>query len=172
MTLAQAETVYKTIDKEGNVVFSDLKTHDAEVIEIPDAQVLDIPEVKSFKYAPKKDKQKTLPYTKLSITSPSNDATIHSNEGNVNININLEPYLNEKDTVFVYLNGKEALNGKKLDFLLTNIDRGTHNIEVAVKNDKKIELIRSASIMFHLRRISKLSPNRVKKPTVPTPTSE
>lgn len=162
-TLVSAETVYKTVDKEGNVIFSDSKTENAEVIEIQDAQALDLPKVRTFKLSPPKEKHKTSGYTKLEIVSPQNDATIHSNEGNVNINTNIEPELNNKDTLVVYLDGKQVETGKNPRFLLTNINRGTHTVDVALKDQNGMELKRSGKVTFHVRRTSILAPNRANK---------
>ncbi len=167
MTFVSAETVYKTVDKEGNIIFSDTKTENAEVIEIQDAQALDIPKVRAFKLSPPKEKHKTSVYTKLVIVSPQNDATIHSNEGNVNININIEPEINNKDTLVLYLDGKQVETGKKPQFLLTNINRGTHTVAVALKNQDGVEVKHSDKVTFHVRRISILSPNRSNNQVAP-----
>lgn len=169
-TLVSAETVYKTVDKEGNVIFSDAKTEDAEIIEIQDAQALDIPKVRTFKLLPPKEKHKTSEYTKLEIVSPQNDATIHSNEGNVNINTDIEPEINNKDTLVLYLDGKQVETGNKPQFLLTNINRGTHTVEVVLKDQNGVELKRSGKATFHVRRISILAPNRANKQDVPATT--
>lgn len=162
-TLVSAETVYKTVDREGNIIFSDSKTENAEVIEIREAQALDIPKVRSFKLSPPKEKHKSSEYTKLEIVSPQNDATIHSNEGNVNINTNIEPEINNKDTLVLYLDGKQVETGKKPQFLLTNLNRGTHTVDVALKDQNGVELKRSGKITFHVRRISILAPNSANK---------
>ncbi len=166
-TLISAETVYKTVDKEGNILFSDLKTENAEVIEIQDAQALDIPKVRTFKLSPPEEKHKTLEYTKLEIVSPQNDVTIHSNEGNVNIDTNIEPEINTQDTLVLYLDGEQVEEGKNTRFLLTNVDRGTHTVDVSIKNKDGMELKRSGRITFHLRRTSILSPNNVKNQAPP-----
>ncbi len=166
-TFVSAETVYKTVDKEGNIIFSDSRTENAEVIEIRDAQALDIPKVRSFKLSPPKEKHKASEYTKLVIVNPQNDASIHSNEGNVTINTDIEPEINNKDTLVLYLDGKQVETGKKPQFLLTNLNRGTHTVDVALKNQDGVELKRSGKVTFHIRRISILSPNRVNKQEAP-----
>ena len=159
VTVATAETVYKTMDEEGNIVFSDNLTEGAEVIEIKEIQTISFPETKSFDYTPSKKKQSNAQYTKLYITYPENDATIWNNEGNVSIEIKIEPALHEKDLIVLFMDGKQLSTGTIPQFSLTNIDRGTHAIDVAVKNAKDELLRRSAKIVFHLRRMSKLFPN-------------
>ena len=167
--VAHAETVYKTVDDEGNIVFSDSKTEGAEVLEIKEAQTINVPEIRSFKTATLKEKQKTVIYTRLVITSPENDATIHSNAGNVSVGFTLEPALNEKDLMVLFMDEKQVLTGKASEFSLANIDRGTHTVYVAVKDEKDKLLKRSGNVVFHVRRMSILSPNNAPAPEINPP---
>jgi hypothetical protein len=162
ITFVSAETVYKTLDAEGNVIFSDVPSIGAEVIEIEEAQTINIPEEK---YRPvTKLKPDKIEYTKLVIASPENDATIYSNEGNVSINVEVEPALLKKDLLVLFMDGKEISSGKSLQFSLVNLERGTHTVDVVVKNEKGKILKRSGKLVFHLRKFSKL----FKKPTADT----
>lgn len=144
------------------------------MIKIKEAQTINIPEARSFKTSPLKEKQKDISYSKLIITSPENDATIHSNQGNVSIGLTLEPGLNEKDVIVLFMDGLEVSTGRSSEFLLANIDRGTHTVYVAVKDerDKKDKVLkRSGKVVFHLRRTSILSPKPASAPDVNLPES-
>ncbi len=160
---AYAETVYKTVAEEGNIIFSDTHTEGAEAIEIKEAQTITIPETKPFDYIPEKEKQTDVQYTKLVITSPKNDTTVHSNGGSVSVEVKIEPQLFEKDLIVLFLDGKQVSSGRATQFSLTNIDRGTHIINVAVNNEKDKLLKRSDKVVFHLRRASSLSTARTPK---------
>lgn len=159
ISFAQAKTVYKTVDAEGNVVFSDAKTTGAEEIRIEEAQTIKSPPLDDYEYTPKDKKKTQSNYTKLNIVSPENDTTIHSNPGNINVSIELEPALQDKDEILLFVDGKQLLSGRNLEFSLSNIDRGTHTIGAAVINEKKKVLIRSEKVVLHLRRMSRLFPN-------------
>lgn len=156
-----AETVYKTVDEHGNIVFSDKPTAGAEEIKIKEAQSFDIPDTKLFDYKSTREEEpeSETQYSNLVITSPNSDSTIHSNEGNVNVSIEIEPALNEKDLLVLFMDGKQLAIAEASEFLLTNIDRGSHTIEVAIKNEKNKILLRSEKVVFHLRKMSKLFPN-------------
>ena len=167
--LAYAETVYKTVDAEGNIVFSDVPSEGAEEIKIKKAQAINPPKARSFKLSPAEDISKKFIYTKLAIASPENDSTIHGGEGNVNISVILEPKLQEGDVIVLSMDGKEMLSGKAPQFLLENIDRGTHSISVVVKNEGDKVLKRSAEVIFHVRRTAELSPGLRSDPGVVTP---
>ncbi len=168
VTYVHAETVYKTVDAEGNIVFSDVPSDGAEEITIKKAQAINPPKARSFKLSPAEDKPNKFNYTKLTIDNPENDATIHGGDGNVNITATLEPELNENDVIVLFMDGKEMLSGRSAQFLLANVDRGTHSISVAVKNEDDNVLKRSDKVTFHVRRTSLLSPtNNSPKPDIP-----
>lgn len=169
VTYVHAETVYKTVDAEGNIVFSDVPSEGAEEIKIKEAQAINLPKARSYKLSPAEEKSKKFNYTKLAIVSPENDSSIHGGEGNVNITAILEPELNEKDVMVLFMDGKEILSGRSPQFLLANVDRGTHSISVVVKNEDDKVLKRSAKVTFHVRRISQLSPELRSDPEVVTP---
>ena len=169
--VANGETVYKTVDDEGNIIFSDMPSKGAEEIVIKEAQTIKIPENKSFDYAKSTKKPTVAQYNKLVITSPENDTTIHSNVGNVSVGFILEPALNEKDLMVLFMDEKQVMTGKESEFSLTNIDRCTHTLYVAVKDEKEKLLKRSGKVVFHVRRASILSQNRVPTPDVNSPDS-
>lgn len=156
-----AETVYKTRDAEGNVIFSDILSVDAEVIEIQEAQTLNMPKVKGLDYRRTTKLVLTeIKYTQLDIISPENNGTIRSNVGTVNINIEMTPALDKKHMIVLSMDGKELSSGKSLQFSLPNIKRGTHTVDVVVKNEKDKVLKRSDKLVFHMRKFSKLFKNR------------
>jgi uncharacterized protein DUF4124 len=161
LSIVNAETVYKTRDAEGNVIFSDVPADGAEEIEVNEAQTINIPQVKLPENRPTtKLIPKETEYIRLEITNPVNDTTIRSNEGNVSINLEVEPALAEEDVFLLFIDGKEVSSGKAKQFSLSNMDRGSHSVYVAVKNEKDKVLKQSNKLVFHLRKESKLFINR------------
>lgn len=156
-----AETVYKTRNAEGNIIYSDVPSEDAEELELEEAQTINIPLPKGFDNRPvTKLTPVETSYTLLEITSPENDATIRSNEGIVNINVEIKPVLDEKHMIDFLLDGKKVSSGRSLQLSLQNIDRGTHSVTVLVKNEKDKIIKQSSKLVFHLRKESKLFKNR------------
>ena len=156
---AFAETVYKTVDEEGNVFFSDKPSAGAEEITVKEAQTINIPEAKPFITKSVKEKETDRIYTKLELISPEDDTTIHDNEGKLNVQLMLEPELDEKDLIVIFVDGKAVMSGKESQYLLTNIDRGTHTIALVVQNENDKVLLRSNEVKVHLRKASRLFPN-------------
>lgn len=158
-----AETVYKTRDAEGNIIFSDVPSEGAETIEIEAVQTVNIPAVKEIDNRPA---EKLIPeetvYTQFELVSPENDSTIRSNEGIVKVNLQMTPVLDEKHNIVYSMDGKEISSGKYLQLTLSNVDRGTHNISASVMNENDEVIKRSNKLVFHLRKDSKLFKNRNK----------
>ncbi|MCW8936137.1 MAG: DUF4124 domain-containing protein [Gammaproteobacteria bacterium] len=161
-TSAVAE-MYKWVDKEGNISYSDQPPFKgAEELDAPSISSVpaaDIPEKKPATSAEEK-KDKSTSYTYLKIVSPENDATIRNNEGNFSVSIVLKPALDTKHGHYLSL----LMDGKTIQdkifttsVSLNNIDRGTHKISVAVKNKKGEVLHKSKGITVHLHRQSILN---------------
>lgn len=156
-----AETVYKTRDEQGNIIFSDKPTEGAEEIKIQEAQTLNLPMPKRIGgRATTKLSPKAINYTEFKIINPQHDSTIHSNEGVTDVSATLNPELDEKHSVVFLIDGKEVSAGKSLQLSLDNLDRGTHNVTAMIKDEKNKVLKRSNNITFHLRKASRLFRNR------------
>jgi hypothetical protein len=157
---AFAETVYKSRDAEGNVIFSDVPSEGAETIEIEEAQTINIPEPVRLRDRPAtKLSPKEISYNRFEIITPENDATIRSNEGIVNIGIEMSPVLDEKHIIVFMMDGQQVSSGKALQLSLKEIDRGTHTVSALIMNENKEVLKHSNTSTFHLKKHSKLFKN-------------
>ncbi len=153
VALSATAEVYRSVDENGNVVFTDKPSPDAELIEVDELQTIQPPSVGDFEYTPPPVKPKSK-YTEVSITSPQNDAAIRNNGGNVTVNIATKPGLQANDHLVLYLDGKEIMLGKATAKAFSGLDRGSHQLRAAVKDaDGRIQLS-SSSVTFHLLRQS------------------
>ncbi|MBM2829513.1 MAG: hypothetical protein HW411_303 [Gammaproteobacteria bacterium] len=78
------------------------------------------------------------------------------------VSIALEPALKAGDQLVLYMDGSKVSEGTGSQFNLTNLDRGTHSLSVAVVDASGKELQRSKSISFHLKMAADLDPNLYK----------
>lgn len=155
--------MYKWVDPDGNISYSDQppfkgaqKLNAPEITTVPAANVPEKKPDPSAEDSKSKDK-KTASYTYLKITSPVDDATIRDNEGNFSVSITIKPALNTKKGHYfsVFMDGKTVQDKIYVGSAsLNNVDRGTHKISVAVKNDKGKILRKSKAITVHLHRQS------------------
>jgi len=168
-TTATHAEMYKWVDKDGNISYSDQPPYKgAEKLEAPaltSVPATDIPEKKPepTSESDKEDKNKTTKYTYLRITSPENDATVRNNSGNFSISFNIQPSLNTKQGHYfsVHMDGK-TMHDKlsSLSANMTNIDRGSHSLSVSVK-DKKGKTIRKSkpiTVYVHRQTVLKKQP--------------
>lgn len=156
-----AAEVYKSVDKHGNTVFSDQPSANAEKIEVQD--VMTIPALQSE--PPKPSVAEPLErYTELTVLTPKNDETYFRSEGDLIISIQTQPALYEGDRVVVYLNSNEFLSGKSLTYNVAELDRGTYQLRVAIKDAADKIVKSSGTITFHMRQTSIQNPQTAKKP--------
>jgi hypothetical protein len=136
ISLGYADKVYKSVDAQGNVVFSDTPQPDAVEIELKALQSYSPPAASRQVQATAK-KSKNLPmkkfeYSVLSIVSPPDGGTVWDNLGNITVAIGVQPQLDPGDKVRLLLDGNTVgESASQYEFLIEDVDRGEHQLEVA-----------------------------------------
>ena len=128
--------IYRTTDANGNVVFTDTPppgdsaeqvqlqhTNTAEPVEVPPPAA----------QQPEAVLEDALPVQVVKITSPANEETIPMGGGNFSVVARVEPPLEKGQSLRLSLDGKPTGKLQQSGFWdLTNIDRGAHDLTVAV----------------------------------------
>jgi hypothetical protein len=162
--------VYKSVDAQGNVVYTDEPSGDAKPVKLPPLSTVPAPSYKSSTQSSADLEQSAqASYEQISIVSPTQDATLRDNTGAVPVDVALEPKLNSAagHRFRYYLDGHAQ--GKPIEsgqISFENVDRGAHAVEAAVVDSAGRELIRSSSVQFFLHR---QSINFPRGPAAPTP---
>jgi len=168
---AQAE-IYRWVDADGNVIYSDEPHPDAETVDLPEATVYtpvgaeQDNEVEILKLAPEEEadnSQANLAY-QLRIIAPANDESIWVNNGNVTVSLIVEPELDVErgDKVLVTLDGARVGEPQTATTIqLTNLNRGTHTLSASVVDSNGATLTSSSNVSFHLHRTSVLNRNNL-----------
>ncbi|MDD5250340.1 MAG: hypothetical protein PHY45_15260 [Rhodocyclaceae bacterium] len=101
-------------------------------------------------------------YRSLRIVAPADQATIHSNEGKLEVAVALTPPLDVAagDRVALTLDGKAAADAAAVSIDLASLPRGTHTIEAAVVDRDGRVLLRADPVTVYLWHASRLFPNR------------
>jgi hypothetical protein len=146
----QATDVYRSVDENGHVIFSDTPVAGSEKINVDEIQTIAPGEVPKFEYTP--PPQEEGEYSRLEIISPQNDSVIQSDDGKVMVNAVVEPLVNLKEGHYLvlYLDGTEAASGTSPQFMLSDIEHGTHVLSIAVLDQSGHEVKRSSTISFSL----------------------
>ncbi len=107
-------------------------------------------------------------YRIAEITSPQNDMAVRDNAGHVLVQAQIQPDLHCAHRVQLLLDGlpaqQEVGEVGGLEFLLVNIDRGTHQLQLRIVDADATVLFTGQPSTFHLLRHSRLHP----QPRLPT----
>lgn len=143
--------IYRSVDKHGNVIFSDQPAEDKGVSEevhlrtpnaVPMKQVK-LPQVDSQAA----EEEQAEEYRTLVITSPEPESTIRNPREPVPIVVDLQPSLQEEDRLVLFDNGEEQ-PGMELNTII----RGTHSLVVKVINPDGEVLISSEPVRVYVHR--------------------
>ncbi len=166
---AQAQKVYKVVRPDGTILFTDSPSpgDDAEQVDVAPLntfQPLASP-TDAFDDTPAVELEQS--YSEIRITSPGNDESIRDNAGNVNVDLSLKPSLRSGDKIDLMLDGESIGGGKSTAITLSDMGRGTHNIQAVVKNSAGQVIARSNSVTFTLQRRSRRLPIQPVQPGSP-----
>lgn len=156
-------TAYKSIGPDGSVTYTDRPMPNAEALQLREPSTYAPPALRATTTAPAfgAEPVETELYTTIRITAPAADATLFAAQGGVDIDVLLEPSLLEGHTLSFVIDGKEMAKGLRSDRVrITDLDRGTHHLEVAVRDESGRVVGRSDRITFHLRQSSLNDPLR------------
>ncbi|MCP3671109.1 MAG: DUF4124 domain-containing protein [Gammaproteobacteria bacterium] len=154
--------IYKYVDANGKVHYSGKKQNGSEEVNLPPTSTYSAPAFtrEAVNEEENEDKpEKKQDYTAISIVQPKINEALRSNNGNVQVMIDLKPGLATGDTITIYIDGKELIkNSVQTSITFNNLDRGSHTLKATVFNKDGIAVISSKSIIFHLLRASIISP--------------
>jgi hypothetical protein len=154
---AQADTVYRWVDAQGNVHYSDHPHPGASKVLLPQTQT----------YAPPATAQITTPtplppaaptagYSQFSLATPGNQATLwYVRE--VTVSVNLSPDLRSGDTITYHLDGKTIGPTRATSVTFEDVDRGEHTAS-ATLNAANGATMSASSVTFYIRQKSIISP--------------
>jgi hypothetical protein len=95
----------------------------------------------------------------IEITKPLHEATIRDNSGTVYINGAIKPIFKRGMSVVLKLDGKKVAGPQKSAvFILHDVDRGEHKIQLEVWNDSGKVIAVSKAATFYLHRNSIKTP--------------
>lgn len=161
MTAAQATQVFVSRDAEGNFIFSDQASPDAEthtVRELPTVPALKydnlLPEAES---PPQLRKPEPHPYQLLSILYPRDRDNLPPGiSATLELIVGLKPKLRPDDKLVLLDNGKSYYEGRTLTIPVPNLDPGEHQLELAIRNKHGDLVLHSDPITVYIQRHSVL----------------
>lgn len=160
-----AAGVYKWVDPDGTVHFSDTPQPGAEEVHVPPPQMYT-----PAPYAPITPRPEApaaqAEYTQLAITAPEAEASIWDNTGAIPVSFSLKPALkaDRGHRLVVLVDGQAQEPVKGTSTTLENVERGSHTLQGQIVDAAGKVLVSSSAITVHLHRQSVLGPNRARPP--------
>jgi hypothetical protein len=160
----QAAVVYKWIDADGVVHYSDQPAPGAEKIAMGASSErsgtsFGAKNVTATIAAPKKAPSSPQDYTQFEIASPVPDETFTGNAP-VNAHLNLNPSLLPNHAITWYLNGSPVADqsSESVNITLKDLARGSYSIAATVVDSESGESRSTEGVTFYVREPSMLSP--------------
>ncbi len=154
--------VYKQVDGDGNVIFTDVPAKKGEEPVNVAPPAMTYTPIQSNIAAPAqsaKSKTQAAQYTSLSIVEPVNEAVIRANGGEIAVSVASEPKLDTdaKHRYVVLIDGTQTGAGSSSSFTVSGIDRGPHSLQAQILDEQNQVLVSSESINIQVLRHSILS---------------
>lgn len=150
--------VYRWVDKDGTVHYSDVPHPDAEELELSEPQTFDSGRPAAPRPAQQKPsgEEEARDYALVQITRPMLDQTFWNVGGRVPVAVNLEPALQRGDSLRLYLDDQpvEDFPSTGTSHVLSEVWRGSHTLRAEVVNASGQVQAQSEMVVFHIRQTS------------------
>lgn len=147
------DQIYRSVDKEGRVIFSDEAGEGAKPVELPPTNTMEQPAVMPQPAPSEGTVSEFTGYDSVAIVQPANDESIVNTGGDFSVSVRTTPPLQTGHSVRLLLDGAAyASTGADGSFSLSNIDRGSHTLQVQVIGEDGAILGASSTITVHVRR--------------------
>lgn len=150
--LVEAATIYKTVDDNGNIVFTDSQPSDQPGETINLRPLTAIPSVPTSRPIPA---PVTVPrkkqYSQFIISQPGNNVTLRNQE-TITVKLAVSPRVEFGHSVRLRLNGALVTESRRqLTFELKDVERGSHTLTAEIV-DRQQQVIKSTSNNFFMHR--------------------
>jgi hypothetical protein len=166
--LSVATTLYRWVDAQGVVHYSDTPHEGAQVIQISGAQTyhgISAAPALPNATAPPQPGKKSEPYESCAITQPAPDAAMYAPDS-VAVSVAVSPGLHDGDQLTVQVDGRqlEASAAGGQNFVIAQPERGDHSISAQVRSPEGVMLCNAPPVTFSVAKPSVNSPNNPVKP--------
>lgn len=166
--LASAGPVYKWVDENGVIHYSDQPHENAQKIHVGAPQTY-----KATQYADPAAAAESQVSYKCAVTSPADQQTF-TNTDAVGVGAQVDPALHADTPIFVMLDGRMLTDQPTdaLQFTLKGLERGEHNLSVVVRDAAGKVACASPAVTFFVRLPSVFAPANPQSPANQAPTSQ
>ena len=154
---AQADTVYKWVDAQGNVHYSDHPHPGAVKVLVPQTQTYAAPSMENMPApSPLPPSAPTAAYSAFALASPASQATLW-NVREVTVSVSLTPELRSGDSITYHLDGQTIGPTEATSVTFKDVERGEHKAS-ATLNAANGASMNAGPVTFYTRQKSVLAP--------------
>ncbi|QOL26020.1 DUF4124 domain-containing protein [Thalassotalea sp. LPB0316] len=149
---SKSAKIYVWTDESGTLVFSDSPRPGAEEVKVSEnANVLPSVDTKILDIKP----QALTDEFSIDVTQPENHATVRDNTGSVHVIGRIKPVFKQGYKIQLLLDEKPYEKPQSHSmFVLRNVDRGEHQIQLQLLNQKGKVIALSQPVTFYMHRAS------------------
>lgn len=155
MAAPASSGVYKYIDENGQVAYSDKPVQGAEKLKIRSRNG------PSYAAQPSNSAQNEqagesdsngFKYESFELLTPKNDKVVSDRSGSVQVVFLPSPSLAADHEIIVTVDGKDISRGRHANISLSQVPRGSHKVTGRIESAEGKVLIKSATVTFHIKR--------------------
>jgi hypothetical protein len=174
-TAAVSDEIWRWVDENGVVHYSDRPRPGAERVDLRPAQTFTPPPVATpaprpaTEPAPATEEEDVIAYSELRIVSPRSQEVLWNIGARLDVEISVVPGLRSNHVIRVYLDGVQAavLPPGRTSVRLENVFRGERQLRAVIVDQRGRELVATDPLVFFVQQTTLNSPAR---PTNPRPT--
>ncbi|MFD2231962.1 DUF4124 domain-containing protein [Alkalimarinus sediminis] len=148
--------IYKSVNDEGVVEYSDQPREGSEKIKVKNPQSITLPKAADVFSSDGSSTDTTADsgalYQRVTITQPANESAFNSGNGLVSVSSETTPALQPGHSLQLVMDGTPYNSNTSGSFGLSNVDRGTHQLQVNVIDSEGKTIISSDVTTFTLHR--------------------
>jgi hypothetical protein len=173
---ATAVTVWRWVDQDGVIHYSDRPVEGAERIELSSPQTFSgarpstSPSVQpGAADSARAPAQQTMPYRRFEVLSPAQQETLWNIAGTgLAVRVEVDPPLQPGHRLDVYVDGtRQNLASTQTQFTVPEVHRGVHTLQGVIIDESGTEVLRSLAVTFMVQQTSILNPNNRAPPARP-----
>lgn len=176
--VVQAQTIYRSTDAQGNVVFTDNPERGGEEVDLEPLTVVPsrgevrdqeaVTRVESGGTSASRDGpgEPFMPYDSFRIASPGNEETLPTGAaGSLEVTLGIEPRLREDHRVRLLVDGRVSQSALHTEaFLLTDLTRGEHVLQAELIDGSGEVRHRTSPVTLYVQRASVNLPQNPNNP--------
>ncbi|OEY66580.1 DUF4124 domain-containing protein [Marinobacter sp. X15-166B] len=147
--------VYRSVDAQGNVTYSDEPTKNAKVVNVKPVTTITLPKpetVSEVLQSPPPRGDAPAAYKRVSFSAPNDQDAFHSGSGDVEFVVSSDPALRPGHKYEVQLDGQPVGQSTTGSVTVRNVYRGTHRADVHIVDRQGLRVMSGDSISFTVHR--------------------